>query len=813
MQSPPVRMRLLYVLIAGACVTACGAVDKVLEGNVAPNARLSVDMPAAAISVPRGASHEFTVSVTRVGEYNGPVELIVDNGPEGITAQVGAQNTVGQVTTVPVTLQVGTGMSLGAHTMRVLARAPRLPDVARVLNVTVLPQPAYDLAASRQSITVVKGGIAPFTVSATRTNFTAPITLALEATSGLSATFAESPLAGTSTAATIVASDAIATGTYEAKLRGTADGLAAREVTLTITVISDPLQLIVEAPTTRQGTSVSTPVVINRNGFSAPVSLAASGLPAGVTATFDPASASGSSATMTLTVAPTVAAQTHTATVNASADGAVIASSLFSFTVTASSVALSLSPAGVSLFQATNTTAKLTLTRTALEAPVAIDFIGLPAGVTATASPASVAGNETTITVAASSAAAAGDFVGTVRATPQGWPTAGSPTLTFTITVREVPGTNGNVILDWSRCTAPQWVAYQDGTNAWQQVITSSGGVYRFTSTQPRGGFAFADADGVTLRYMTNAQLIAAPHDMCPPVVTTGTKTVRGTGAHVGASETYTYNLGGRTATSTTAAPEFSILNVPDGVFDLMVWGSPTLTGFRGLIRRDQDIPDGETMGAIDLVGTEAFAPLRPNVTITGVVNGDQAVSHAMSYLTGGACTESKLYTTGPTGTVSQMMGVPENLQRATDFHMITINAVGPSRSRSSTVVFQKMLARTVALSPNTGVPSVTSLTGNYRRLQLSVGTVSAQLNGTAVFRYTNGGRTVTLQATMQYVNSTLLSLSLPDFSTVTGWQDAYAMPSSASGSWTLNIDGGALAVPLCTEARTTFNTRLFGTF
>ncbi|HYC51441.1 MAG TPA: hypothetical protein VEB19_10075 [Gemmatimonadaceae bacterium] len=806
--------RSLLFLSLAATIAACGAVDKVLEGNVPPNARLAVELPAGALSVARGTSYQFDATITRVGDYSGPVQFIVDNGPTGITASIGPQTTVGQASTATVTLTVDPSLPVGSYTMRVMGRASKIPDVARVLNINVLPEPSYDLSLSRQNVTVVKGGIAPLTLSVSRTNFSAPIALSIEAAPGITASFTESPLTGSAAGVTIVASSDVAPGTYEVTLLGEAEGLDAREVTLTVVVIADALQLITEASTARQGTSITTPVVINRNGFEEPVSLSVANLPAGVTATFDPNPAAGGSANMTLAVAPFVNAQSYTGTVNASTDGSVIASAEFSLTVTPSSLALALTPATVSLFQGTNTTTKLSFTRTSLEAPVAISFGGLPAGVTASASPALVTGNETTITVTVGASAVPGDYVVSVQAVPQGWQTLGSPSVTLPLTVRPVPGTDGNVILDWSRCTAPLWVAKQDGVGGWSQVAASSGGVFRFTIVEARAGFAYVDGDGVTVQYMTNAQLTSAPIDMCPPPLSIGTKTVTGTGGHVGLGEVFTYSLGGRTTTSTTATPNFQLTGVPDGVHDFVAFGSPTITGPRGLIRRDLDVTDGESFGSIDLVGTEAFAPLRPNVTQTGAFQAGDVLAHSMSYLTTPACTENLLYATGPTGTVTVMMGVPDTKQRATDFHKITSTVVGTSRTRIATLVFNRMQARTVSLPPLNGTPQVTSLTGGYRRLQIVVGSVSTAYNRIAEFKYSTGLKNMTIRATMQYIGSGLVNLVMPSFTGISGWDDAYAIPASASGSYTFITDGSNNpSAPVCTEGRSTVLSRQFGTF
>src|SRR4029078_10315142 len=91
------------------------------------------------------------------------------------------------------------------------------------------------------------------------------------------------------------------------------------------------------------------------------------------------------------------------------------------------------------------------------------------------------------------------------------------------------------------------------------------------TISGAKGGFAFADVDGVTVRYMTQAEMTASPIDLCP--LTQGRTTVTAAAIHTATSESFTYSLGGGTATSTTNNPSVTINAVRDGGHDLVWYG------------------------------------------------------------------------------------------------------------------------------------------------------------------------------------------------------------------------------------------------
>ena len=108
------------------------------------------------------------------------------------------------------------------------------------------------------------------------------------------------------------------------------------------------------SPSVGQGGSATTTItVIGQNGFSGTVSLAASGLPNGVTASFNPASTSTSSV---LTLAATSSTATGTTQITVTGtSGSLAPSTPVNLTVATPSVTVTLSPVRAALVAGTQT--------------------------------------------------------------------------------------------------------------------------------------------------------------------------------------------------------------------------------------------------------------------------------------------------------------------------------------------------------------------------------------------------------------------------------------------------------------------------
>lgn len=192
------------------------------------------------------------------------------------------------------------------------------------------------------------------------------------------------------------------------------------------------------------GTTTITSTV--SGGFSNAVALSASGLPAGVTAGFNPASiaAPGSgSSTLTLTATTSATPGAYTVTITGTGGG-VTQTTTVSLTVTAGSTpnfTLAASPATVTVQQGSNGTSTITSTVTGgFNNAVALSASGLPSGVTAGFSPATIAApgsGSSTLTLTAASSAAAGTYTVTVTGTGGG--VTQTTTITLTVSTGSTP--------------------------------------------------------------------------------------------------------------------------------------------------------------------------------------------------------------------------------------------------------------------------------------------------------------------------------------------------------------------------------------
>jgi regulation of enolase protein 1 (concanavalin A-like superfamily) len=188
-----------------------------------------------------------------------------------------------------------------------------------------------------------------------------------------------------------------------------------------------------------QGTSgTSTISFAPQGGFSGSVSLAASGLPSGVTASFNPTSTSTTS-TLTLSANSTAAAGTANVTI-AGTSGTLTGSTTLTLTVNAApNFALSAAPSRVSLTQGSSGGSTITVTpQNAFTGTVNLSASGMPSGVNAFFSPASTTGSST-LTLAASSTAATGGFTITVTGTSGSLTHTAAVTLTVTAATSALP--------------------------------------------------------------------------------------------------------------------------------------------------------------------------------------------------------------------------------------------------------------------------------------------------------------------------------------------------------------------------------------
>jgi hypothetical protein len=195
------------------------------------------------------------------------------------------------------------------------------------------------------------------------------------------------------------------------------------------------------ALTVARGASGTVTITVTRTGtFTGPVSLQATGQPAGVTAVFSAASVVAGQTTSTLTITAAATATAGTTPITITANGAGVSNQFLTIQLTVTvpaqagpfSMSLSVSsflalPATVLAYQPI-----LTITRNAgFTGPVALSVSGLPVGLVVGVTPTSATGNTATLVIL-SAATANGTYPITIRGVAAG---LGEQSITFQVVV------------------------------------------------------------------------------------------------------------------------------------------------------------------------------------------------------------------------------------------------------------------------------------------------------------------------------------------------------------------------------------------
>ncbi|HTA50608.1 MAG TPA: protease pro-enzyme activation domain-containing protein [Verrucomicrobiae bacterium] len=210
--------------------------------------------------------------------------------------------------------------------------------------------------------------------------------------------------------------------------------LLAGSATPSFTLSATPSSLSV----TQGNSGTSTITVTDAGGFTGSVTLAASGLPSGVTAAFGTNPTTGTSV-LTLTASSTATTGTSTVTITGTS-GSLTATTTVALTVSATAspnFTIAASPASLTVTQGAKGTSTITITSTGgFNSATTLSATGLPAGVTAAFStnpvtPAANGSATSTLTLTASASATVG--AATVTITGTSGSTSHSTTIALTV--------------------------------------------------------------------------------------------------------------------------------------------------------------------------------------------------------------------------------------------------------------------------------------------------------------------------------------------------------------------------------------------
>src|SRR5260370_20057918 len=227
-----------------------------------------------------------------------------------------------------------------------------------------VPQPSFTLSAAPTSLTFLQGAAGSTTITVNPLNgFSSGVNLSVSGLpSGVSASLGTNP-ATTTSLLTLSATGTASIGTFTLTVTGTSGSLTSK-ATITLTVNPAGDYTLSASPATlniTQGAKGATTITVNPlNGFNSSVSLSASGLPGGVTAAFNPGSATTTS-TLTLTASAPAALRTFSVTITRTSGGLSHVAPVSLTVVPPPNFALSASPNSLRLARGVKVTPPITV--------------------------------------------------------------------------------------------------------------------------------------------------------------------------------------------------------------------------------------------------------------------------------------------------------------------------------------------------------------------------------------------------------------------------------------------------------------------
>lgn len=405
-----------------------------LSGTITPDFAVSASPATATIA--RGTTVTSTISVTATGGFTGSVILSASGLPVGVTATF---SPLSAARTSTLTLTANSTAIVGPASITITGTSGALSRTARI-NLTVTAPVAADfgLSATPATVNVAQSASATSTIAVGPLNgFTGSVALSASGLpTGVTATFSPVSTTGASTLS-LAASSTATVGPATITITGTSGTLThTASINLTVTSTAPANFSLSAAPAavsvTRGGTTRSEVTVNRLNGFTGTVALSATGLPAGVTASFGPLSSTGTSL-LTLTASNTAVPGSVIVTGTSGALTRTVTIALSIIVVETPDYRLTIAPTTVTIARGAVATSTVTVNRlNGFTGAVALTASGLPTGVTASFSPASATATST-LTLSASSTA----VLGTGTVTIIGAGTLGPRTVPLGVTITD----------------------------------------------------------------------------------------------------------------------------------------------------------------------------------------------------------------------------------------------------------------------------------------------------------------------------------------------------------------------------------------
>lgn len=328
----------------------------------------------------------------------------------------------------------------------------------------------------------------------------------------------------------------------------------------------------------------------------------------------------------------------------------------------------------------------------------------------------------------------------------------------------------GGVKLSYVPCAGyrfqPKLVAVQDGSGPWT-AITPVGTTYSTTVHSTKVGLLEVTGDAnnslVSVYYALASELQNHLSSSCAPTVTDAHGTVNSLAAGENVSVSVGWNS---TIVSGPGNQSFTVSTTSSTADLLAVLGNASSPAARFILRR------GVPLAPIDFTKGEDFAPLTPQLTITGAAG--ETITVGEWYQTAGGFRDALFYGTPSATPPTTYYAMPAAKQLAGDLHEVfayTGQTVvgGVTSGRSIDTYWHDPVARTLAFAPLPAGPTLSfPVTSPYPQLQ-----VQWTMPAGHTFFQTNFGQ-VSWYVTAGYLGSGDVNVRFPDFTGLSGWQASW---------------------------------------
>jgi hypothetical protein len=390
----------------------------------------------ASQTVTPGGSTDYTVTLGALGGYTGNVTLsLAGTPPTGVFATFGTNPVTGGSGSSTMHL-LASGTPAGSYTLTVQGTDGVLTHTTTVtLNVadfTITPSPSTRSIGegSNTTYSVALGAVG---------GFSSTVGLSLSGLpSGATAGFTPASVTTSGSSTLNITGGTAATGTYPLTITGTAGTGQVHSAGVSLTITASDFTISASPASQSAGSgnnNVPYSVTVGSvGGFSSNVAFSITGLPQGASGSFSPASVNGSGAS-TLTVnTGTAATGTYPLTITGTSSTHVHSTSV-SLTITAADFTITASPANPSTKQGLSATPQVTIAAlNGFTGSVALSITSpLPAGLTASFSPASITNSGSSVLTLTPNGTPAGTY--NVAVTGTSGVLSHSANLTLTVTL------------------------------------------------------------------------------------------------------------------------------------------------------------------------------------------------------------------------------------------------------------------------------------------------------------------------------------------------------------------------------------------